>query len=237
MNPDELAELEEERRFLLASIRDLDREHEAGDVDDADYTTLRDGYVARAAAVLREIEDGKRHLPARPARPWWRRLVLPVGVLAVGVLLGVAVAQYAGQRLPGQSLTGGQTPDAVSAALSEARQALQTGDLMSAAEKFKHVLELEPSNLEAQTYGSWLQVLVGSQGSDAELMATGVAGLEEAAAADPTYADPVCLLAVARGRFLSPPDADGAKEAGERCLAADPPADMVPMIQGMLDSL
>ena len=40
-------ELEEERRFLLASIRDLDREREAGDVDDADFTALRDGYVAR----------------------------------------------------------------------------------------------------------------------------------------------------------------------------------------------
>ena len=32
MNPDRLAELEEERRFLLESIRDLDREREAGDV-------------------------------------------------------------------------------------------------------------------------------------------------------------------------------------------------------------
>ena len=59
MNPDRLAELEEERRFLLSSIRDLDREHAAGDVDEADYCALRDGYVARAAAVLREIEGGR----------------------------------------------------------------------------------------------------------------------------------------------------------------------------------
>ena len=43
MNPDDLAELEEERRFLLTSIRDLEREHEAGDVDEHDFTTLRDG--------------------------------------------------------------------------------------------------------------------------------------------------------------------------------------------------
>ena len=54
MNPDRLAQLEEERAFLLGSIRDLDREHEVGDVDDADYQTVRDGYVARAAAVLRD---------------------------------------------------------------------------------------------------------------------------------------------------------------------------------------
>ena len=237
MNPDELAELEEERSFLLASIRDLDREHDAGDVDTADYATLRDGYVARAAAVLREIEDGKRQLPERPARPWWRRLAVPVAVLALGVGFGFVVAKYAGQRLPGQSLTGGQTPDAVATALSEARQALQSGDLMTAAERFKQVLELEPGNLEADTYGSWLQVLAGSQGGDTELLATGIAGLEEAAAADPTYGDPICLLAVARGRFMAPPDVEGAKEAGDTCLATDPPADMVPMIQNMLDSL
>ena len=65
MNPDRLAQLEEERAFLLGSIRDLDREHEVGDVDDADYQTVRDGYVARAAAVLREIDEGRSAMPAR----------------------------------------------------------------------------------------------------------------------------------------------------------------------------
>jgi hypothetical protein len=43
VNPDELALLEEERRFLLRSIDDLDREQAAGDVDDADYAAVRDG--------------------------------------------------------------------------------------------------------------------------------------------------------------------------------------------------
>ena len=33
MNPDRLAELEEEQRFLLRSLSDLEREYEAGDVD------------------------------------------------------------------------------------------------------------------------------------------------------------------------------------------------------------
>ena len=54
---DRLAELEEERRFLLRSLDDLDREHAAGDVDKHDYATLRDGYTARAATVIREIES------------------------------------------------------------------------------------------------------------------------------------------------------------------------------------
>ena len=57
---DRLAELEEERRYLLRSLKDLERERDAGDVDEADYLTLRDGYTVRAAAVLRQIEDGRQ---------------------------------------------------------------------------------------------------------------------------------------------------------------------------------
>ena len=33
INPDEQASLEEERRFLLESLRDLEREYAAGDID------------------------------------------------------------------------------------------------------------------------------------------------------------------------------------------------------------
>ena len=40
---DRLAELEEERRYLLRSLRDLEREREAGDVDDEDYQTSLSG--------------------------------------------------------------------------------------------------------------------------------------------------------------------------------------------------
>ena len=83
MNPDRLAELEEQRRFLLSSIRDIEREHDVGDVDDHDFHALRDGYVARAAAVMREIEDGRSSLPPKPTSQWWRRPALIVGTLAV----------------------------------------------------------------------------------------------------------------------------------------------------------
>ena len=63
-DPDRLAALEEERRFLLDSIRDIERERAAGDVEEHDFTVLRDGYVARAAAVLREIDEGKTAIEA-----------------------------------------------------------------------------------------------------------------------------------------------------------------------------
>ena len=57
LDPDELAALEEQRDFLLRSLADLDREHDAGDLEDDDYQTLKDDYTARAADVLRAIEE------------------------------------------------------------------------------------------------------------------------------------------------------------------------------------
>jgi hypothetical protein len=57
-------ELEDERSFLLSSLEDLDREYEAGDLSDQDHEMLRDGYIARAAEVIRALDDGPR--PAVP---------------------------------------------------------------------------------------------------------------------------------------------------------------------------
>lgn len=52
LDPDVLAALEEQRDFLLRSLTDLDREHDAGDLDDHDHAELRDDYTARAAEVI-----------------------------------------------------------------------------------------------------------------------------------------------------------------------------------------
>ena len=43
INPDEQVSLEEERRFLLESLVDLEREHAAGDIDEEDYRVLKNG--------------------------------------------------------------------------------------------------------------------------------------------------------------------------------------------------
>jgi len=49
-------ELEEERDFLLRSLDDLEAEHAAGDLEDADYRALEEDYTARAASVLRRLQ-------------------------------------------------------------------------------------------------------------------------------------------------------------------------------------
>ena len=234
MNPDRLAELEEERRFLLDSIRDLEREHAVGDVDDADYTALRDGYVARAAAVMHEIEDGRSALPPKPQRPLWRRLAIPVVTLVVGVGLGVAVSQFAGQRLPGQTLTGGLPTDEVTQLLAESRAALNPNDNSAALAGFTKVLEIEPDNVEARTYLAWIIALNGQQAENDEQVQQGIELLAEAAALDDSYADPHCFIAVANARFLSVPDVEAATAAAQDCLDRNPPANMRPMVEGLI---
>jgi Tfp pilus assembly protein PilF len=51
--------LEAERDFCLRSLRDLEAEHAAGDLENSDYETLRDSYVARAAAALRRLDGNE----------------------------------------------------------------------------------------------------------------------------------------------------------------------------------
>ncbi len=236
MNPARLEELEEQRRFLLDSIRDIEREHDVGDVGDDDYHALHDGYVARAAAVMREIDDGRSSLlPKRPTR-WGRRIAIIGGTVAVAVALGLFVANSAGQRLPGQSLTGGQPADEVAIQLAEGRRLLGT-DSAGARTAFERVLELEPGNAEAATYSAYLLVIDGQKAGDQAGIRAGIAGLEAAAVMDDTYGDPHCLLAVSAGRFLVPADVEMVTSQGALCLALNPPQDMVSMIQNLIASV
>ena len=50
-------ELRGERDVLLASLEDLERERDAGDLSEEDYALLRGRYTARAAEVLRALEE------------------------------------------------------------------------------------------------------------------------------------------------------------------------------------
>ena len=114
----------EDRDFLFTSLEDLEREYAAGDMDDADYEALKSSYVKRLADVLRgadvsdELLENVDVVPVRNGR----KFVLTVGVvLCVAVGLGVLVARQSGQRLPGQTLSGG-TPNSTAGLLAQARQ-------------------------------------------------------------------------------------------------------------------
>lgn len=231
MNPDQLAELEEQRRFLLRSIVDLDREHQYGDVDDHDYETLRDGYTARAASVLRAIESGQAELPPRRKRRYGVLAMWVVGTLLVASVAGWLVARSAGQRLPGQAITGALPGDEVAVKLAQARQLLGV-DPQQAIQRYQEVRELDPDNVEALTYMGWLIAQSGTS-----LAPSGAELLRGAIKLDPTYADPHCFLAITSARFLDPPDLDTARAEAQACLDNNPPSQMVGMVQQFIDEL
>jgi len=234
-DPDRLAELEEERRFLLRSIDDLEREHDAGDVDEHDFATLRDGYVARAAAVLREIDEGKAALPPKRRRPG----VIVAGVaitLAVAGLAGWLVARSSGQR--DDSATAPMAvPDEVNQQLSLARSAAASGDAGTAIQAYQRVLQLDPQNIEANTYAGWLIVTSGAASERADFVDLGIAQLRRAIEIDGTYTDAHCLLGVALARFAATPDPVGAKPELTTCLANDPPQQVKQLVEPVLASL
>ena len=228
-DPDRLAELEEERSFLVRSLDDLDREHEAGDIDDADYATLRDGYTARAAAVLRAIESQQAALPPKRPRRIGRILAWGAAVVAVAVLAGVLVAWASGDRLPGDT-SSGDIAESVTSKLAEARS-LQSSDLKGAVQRYDEVLKVEPDNAEALAYRGWLVALVGSQANATDLIQSGEESLQRAMQVAPTYADPFCFEAIVRFRMFN--DAAGASAPVDRCLALNPPQEVVGLVQGL----
>ena len=228
-DPDRLAELEDERSFLLRSLDDLDREHDAGDIDDADYTTLRDGYTARAATVLRAIESQHAALPPKRPRHWKRIGLWSAGLLVVAVLAGVLVAWASGDRLPGDS-SSGDIAESVTSKLAEAR-ALQSSDLKGAIQRYDEVLKVEPDNPEALTYRGWLVTLVGTQANATDLVQSGEQSLQRAMQVAPSYADPFCFEAIVRFRVGNDPAA--ALSAVNQCLALNPPQQVLGLVQGL----
>jgi hypothetical protein len=233
VNPDRLAELEEERAFLLRSLTDLEREHAAGDVDDDDYHALRDGYTVRAAAVMRAIDEGRAALPPRPPRNWWRLAASMAVVAAVAVGGGLFVARSSGQRLPGQEITGGIPGGDVAAKLSRARTLLGV-DPLGAQQLYGEVLAERPNHPEALAYSGWLLALnsVGAS-DDVRVLAldTAKSSLRRSIESDDRYADPHCFLAIIAANFED--DVDTALVEFDACLAKDPPAEM----RGLVDEL
>jgi len=206
LDPDTLAALEEERDFLLRSLEDLEREHDAGDVDDTDYAELKDDYTARAAAVLRAIDD-RRELAAAtaPGRSWGRTagILAVVGVLALGV--GWFVFRDAGTRAPGQGLSGDIRQDSANLNfqgqqhLALAQQALRDGDSDAAVASFQDaitsydaVLEIAPDNAEAMTWRGWtlhnIALATPTPAQAAELDAQAMEWLDRAVTADDGFA-------------------------------------------------
>jgi cytochrome c-type biogenesis protein CcmH/NrfG len=184
-DPDALASLESERDFLLRSIADLETERDAGNLDDERYRALKDDYTARAAAVLRSLEEGRDAPPPAPV-PKKRKLLTGGAVVAFVVVAALALAAAAGKRHDGQTITGNsqsgsstpssgpeadkarraalerqltEHPDDPAAHLVFARFLLETGELTEAVKEYVATAKLDPKNAEANAYAGWVTFL------------------------------------------------------------------------------
>ena len=232
INPDEQASLEEERRFLLESLRDLARENAAGDIDDEDYRVLKNGYVHRAAQIIKVLEAGVDAREARPGASMKRKLGVVATVALIAGASGWFVAQQSGQRLPGQTISGG-IEDSTASMLSQAR-ALNFSEPKTAIDLYSKILALNPDHVEALTYRSWLIALVARDApDDMRILAFAAAtqGLDRAIGVEPDYPDAHCFLGIVRFRLAG--DAAGAKEQLDICAAMNPPAE----VMGFVDSI
>jgi len=240
---DRLASLEEERRFLLRSLTDLEREHEAGDVDDLDYQTLKDGYTVRTANVLRQIEQGRDSLPAAKPRRWSRTIAVTAAVLVGSIGVGFVLAGAWGERSSGQEITGLTPGDESRIVLTNARDAMGAGDFATANALFAEVIEMERArgrdNAEAVAYFGWTLALLTRQNPDetnaGERYAAAVLALGQATEIEPDYADPYCFLAIVEYQFRD--DAEAALPHIERCEASNPPGDVASLVASFADEI
>ena len=98
LDPDALAALEEERAFLLRSLDDLEQEYAVGDIDEADYETLKDDYTRRAAEVIRAVDEQRSAFKATKGVRSRQALVWLVGLALLGGLSGFLISRSSGAR-------------------------------------------------------------------------------------------------------------------------------------------
>jgi tetratricopeptide (TPR) repeat protein len=192
--------LEEERDFCLRSLRDLDAELAAGDIDAADYEVLRDSYTVRAAASLRAldgldprpaIQDDAGAVSPAPATArttpmnWRRRVGVAAGALLVAGGSSWAVVASSATRIPGQEITGQALgSQQISSQLIAAQSYLDKGDDVSALKAYQKILMAQPDQPEALTGEGWLL----AQTQQPALLRQGLGMLASAERYAPAYA-------------------------------------------------
>lgn len=232
---------DESTEFLLKSLRDLEHERAAGDLDDDDYVSLRDDYTARAAAALQAEQRGQAPpVPLPSTRSGTQRILIGLGVIGFALLSGVLVAQAAGRRQSDQGITG----DIVLTPTQAAGRCINLtveGQLVDAVPCYQRVLDDDPDNAVAHTYLGWTLVLTARGAGDslpdetrADVYLEARRQLDAAVDADARYADARAfqvVVAVWEGRF---DDAAAQLEAFDRL---DAPADMRSLVDGQREAI
>ena len=230
-------ELEEQRDFLLRSLDDLESERAAGELDEEDYRNLKDGYTARAAEVLRALEQDRgvreRAVAAAPPRARWKRPVGVLVVLALAVGAGLAVAAAAGSRRPGETVTGGGGQTAATSRLAEAASVARD-DPRRALELYDSVIEDDPGNVEAWAERGLLLASLSVGIERPGLLDEARRSVDRALELDPEQPRSRFYLGLIE---LFGGDRPAAEAAFEQALADDPPPPLRSAIEARLEEL
>lgn len=232
------ADLRDEREHLLRSLRDLDAEYHAGDLDEQDYVALRDDYTARAAAVLRRIDeipgspvvadvtvdatashDGRR----RQSRTRPRTVVAALLLAAIAAAAGYGVARSSGERLATDQATGNLTEGSVDR-ITRAQVLTSEGKVLEAIKVYDDLLKDDPQNPVALAERGWLISRV-----DPALVDRGLAGIDQAIAVDPKYPDAHFFRGMILLQAKNQPSEAAA--AFQRGIDANPPPDLLSFLQ------
>jgi tetratricopeptide (TPR) repeat protein len=154
-------------------------------------------------------------------------------VIVVAIGSGWLVARQSGQRLSGQSLTGG-IEDSTASLLSRAR-ATNFVDPKAAIDLYSQVLGVDPDNVEALTYRAWLLALIArGAGDEIKKLAflSASSDLERAITIDTKYPDAHCFLGIVRFRLGG--DAVGAREQLTICASQNPPAEVKSFVDAIV---
>ncbi len=194
--------LEEEREFLLRSIKDLDREFAAGDIDEVDYHELRNDYTVRAADVIRSLDSKKPVAKKAVGRSKGKLAAIVAGVVLFAVGAGYLLAQASGERGADEALTG-NLDESLRDKVLECEQLGFAQQTLEALQCFDVVLDEDPQNAEALTYRGWFLALaarnaesIGEQDNAVELFASALASLTSAIEIEPNYPDARALRGV-----------------------------------------
>ncbi len=253
--PGDRTGLEEERDFCLRSLRDLEAERLAGDIDEADYQGLKDSYTLRAAAAIHALEgsaptaapdrasDGDPEgspssddddVPSEPARHppegarrrrRGRGVLLAVGVVAVAASAAWAVAASSATRLPGEEISGQAL--APQEVANSLQQAQQAADRGDDLTAVKDYQKILSSDPnQAEALAGEGWVLAQTQ--QPALLQQGLTMLQDSERSDPTYAPAHVYRGIS---LLSEGDYTGAIPEFQWYLAHNPDPQLAPRVR------
>ena len=257
VDADQVVALEEEREFLLASLRDLEREKEAADIDDGDYQTLRDDYTARAAAVLRTLEEIHAADDATEAEsPDSGGTIVSEGSATTGVERGVRDGRA---RRPGGTRRTAVIAVTIVlvvavgaglgvAAFSGERLGNENVSGRGMSETARHTTQaqqLETEGKAAEALKEYDAAITADPGNIVALTYKGwllgragfadraMASIDQAIAVNPNYPDAHFFKGMILYESLQNPA--GAVQEFEKYLASNPPPSAAAAVQGVLD--